>query len=188
MTVTPARLPGVLVLEPRRFGDARGFFQETYHAGRYAEAGVGDVFVQDNLSRSARGTVRGLHYQAPPHAQAKLVSVLDGEVYDVVVDLRPGSPTFGEWAAETLSADNGRQLFVPAGFAHGFAVTSETALLAYKCSAFYAPAAEGTIRWDDPDLAIDWPVPSARVSDRDRAAPPWADVRRSLPFRYPERS
>lgn len=182
MTVTETKLPGVLLLEPRVFGDARGFFAETYHAERYREAGIDADFVQDNLSRSVRGTLRGLHYQAPPHAQAKLVQVLDGEVFDVVVDLRRGSPTFGEWVGETLSADNGRQMYVPEGFAHGFCVTSETALFAYKCSAFYAPGSEGALRWDDSALGIDWPVDQPLVSDKDRHAAPWADVRHATPF------
>lgn len=182
MTVRKTRLSGVLVLEPRVFGDARGFFAETYHAERYREAGVEPDFVQDNVSRSVRGTLRGLHYQAPPHAQAKLVQVLDGEVFDVVVDLRRGSPTFGEWVGETLSADNNRQLYVPPGFAHGFCVTSESALFAYKCSAFYAPGSEGALRWDDPALGIDWPVDQPIVSDKDREAPAWTEVRDCTPF------
>ena len=182
MTVTETRLPGVLVIEPRVFGDARGSFCETYHAERYRQAGVDAAFVQDNLSRSARGTLRGLHFQAPPHAQAKLVSVLAGAVYDVAVDLRRGSPTFGQHVVVELSAENGRQMYVPVGFAHGFCVTSETALFAYKCSAFYAPDAEGSLRWDDPDLAIDWPVHEPQLSDKDAAAPLWADVRETSPF------
>ena len=176
MTVTETKLDGVLIIDPRRFGDARGFFQETYHAERYREAGIDCAFVQDNLSRSARGTLRGLHFQAPPHAQDKLVWVLEGTVYDVAVDVRRGSPTYGHHVGVELSAENGRQLFVPVGFAHGFVVTSETALFAYKCSALYASEAEGSVRWDDPDLGIDWPVTAPLVSAKDGDAPPLADL------------
>ena len=184
MTVSETSIPGVLILEPRVFGDDRGFFCETYHAERYREAGIDAAFVQDNLSRSERGTLRGLHFQRPPHAQGKLVSVLEGSVYDVAVDLRRGSPTFGDWVGVELSAENGRQMYVPPGLAHGFAVTSETALFAYKCSAFYAPEAEGALRWDDPELGIAWPVDVPRLSDKDRVAPTWADVRLSTPFTF----
>ena len=184
MTVLETRLPGVLVLETRVFGDARGFFVETYHADRYRSAGVDATFVQDNLSRSGRGTVRGLHFQAPPHAQGKLVSVLEGTVYDVAVDLRRGSPTFGEHVGVELSAENGRQMYVPAGFAHGFAVTSETALFAYKCSAFYAPETEGALRWEDPGLGMDWPVEVRQLAATDRAAPPWAEVCETTPLSF----
>ena len=176
MTVTETRLAGVLLIEPRVFGDARGFFCETYQAERYAEAGVPAGFVQDNVSRSGRGTLRGLHFQAPPHAQGKLVSCLDGAVFDVAVDLRRGSPTYGEWFGAELSAENMRQMFVPAGFAHGFVVTSETALFSYKVSGVYAPRAEGSVRWDDPDLAIGWPVETPILSDKDATAPLFADL------------
>lgn len=182
LTVYETPLPGLLVVEPVRHGDARGYFAETYRADRYAAAGIDAAFVQDNVSRSARGTLRGLHAQAPPHAQAKLVHVLCGEVFDVAVDLRRGSPTFGRWHGEYLSAETGRQMFVPAGFAHGFCVTSETALFAYKCSALYAPAAELSVAWDDPEIGIEWPVDAPRLSDRDRAAPRLAAVADALPF------
>ena len=182
MTVAETAIPGVLLIEPRRFGDARGYFAETFHAERYREAGVNVSFVQDNVSRSGRGTLRGLHYQRPPHAQGKLVQVLDGSVYDVVVDLRRGSPAFGEWFGVELSAETGRQLYVPPGLAHGFCVTSDSALFAYKCSAFYAPDCEGAVRWDDPDLGIEWPVETPRLSEKDLAAPTWAEVRASTPF------
>lgn len=184
MTVRETRLSGVLLIEPQRFGDDRGFFQETYHAARYREAGIDATFVQDNLSRSVRGTLRGLHFQVPPHAQAKLVHVLEGEVFDVAVDLRQGSPTFGRWVGETLSAENGRQMFVPEGFAHGFCVTSESALFAYKCSALYAPESEGAIRWDDPALSVNWPVSDPLISSKDREAPLWASVATTTPFDY----
>ena len=180
MTVTETRLAGVLIIEPRVFGDARGFFCETYQAERYAEAGIPARFVQDNVSRSGRGTLRGLHFQAPPHAQGKLVSCLDGAVFDVAVDLRVGSPTYGQWVGAELTADNMRQMFVPAGFAHGFVVTSETALFSYKVSGVYAPHTEGSVRWDDPNLAIDWPVETPTLSDKDASAPMLADL--SSPF------
>ena len=174
VTVTQTPLSGVLVIEPRIFGDARGFFCETYHADRYAEAGIETRFVQDNVSRSGRGTLRGLHFQAPPHAQAKLVSCTDGSVFDVAVDLRAGSATYGEWFGAELSAANMHQLLIPEGFAHGFVVTSETALFSYKVSSFYAPHAEGSIAWNDASLAIDWPVAEPILSDKDLAAPAFA--------------
>ena len=170
MNVLATPLPGVLVLEPRVFGDDRGFFMETWQAERYAEAGL-PPFVQDNLSFSQRGVLRGLHYQEPG-GQGKLVQVLQGEVFDVAVDIRQGSPTFGQWHGVTLSSQNRRQFWVPAGFAHGFVVTSETALFAYKCSAPYAPQHEHSIRWDDPDLGIAWPDvgEAPKLSAKDAAA------------------
>jgi dTDP-4-dehydrorhamnose 3,5-epimerase len=174
--VTPTDLPEVLVVEPRVFGDARGYLLETWHAERYAQHGMDGVFVQDNVSYSMRGVVRGLHLQHPT-GQAKLVSALRGEIFDVAVDVRRGSPRFGRWIGLTLSADNRRQLYVPAGFAHGFLVTGEDALIAYKATAPYAPQHELTIRWDDPALAIEWPLSGApTVSPRDAAAPNLADV------------
>ena len=182
MTVRETDLAGVLVIEPRRFGDARGYFAEIYHADRYREAGVDAAFVQDNLSRSTRGTLRGLHAQAPPHAQAKLVQVLDGEVFDVAVDLRRDSPTFGQWHGEHLSAETGRQMYVPTGFAHGFCVVSASALFAYKCSDVYAPDTEIAVAWDDPDIGVAWPVATPLLSDKDRAAPRLAALADALPF------
>lgn len=152
------------------YGDARGFFMETWHQQRYAAAGLPASFVQDNLSWSKKGTLRGLHFQHP-HAQGKLVFVLQGEVFDVAVDIRNGSPTFGQWVGVTLSADNKRQLFLPAGFAHGFCVTSETALFAYKCTDFYHPQAEGGVIWDDPGLGIEWPIDTPLLSAKDRSYP-----------------
>jgi dTDP-4-dehydrorhamnose 3,5-epimerase len=175
MKVSETDLPGVLVVEPDRFGDARGFFQETFHAGRYEAAGIPGGFVQDNLSLSGRGVLRGLHFQNP-NGQGKLIYVLEGEVFDVAVDVRVGSPGFGKWTAATLSADDGRQLYIPAGFAHGFCVTGETALFAYKCTDFYNREAEATIRWDDPRIGIDWPVSDPLVSDKDAAAPFLSDI------------
>lgn len=182
MTVLETPLPGVVVVEPRVFGDARGVFCETYHAERYRAAGIDAVFVQDNVSRSGRGTLRGLHFQAPPHAQAKLVSCLDGAVFDVAVDLRAGSPTYGRWFGAELTAENMRQMYVPEGFAHGFVVTSESALFAYKCSGLYAPHAEGSIAWDDPDVGVAWPAERPVLSDKDAAAPPFAAL--DSPFTY----
>jgi len=173
--VTPLALPEVKLVEPAVFGDARGFFFEAFHGARYAEAGVPGPFVQDNVSLSQRGVLRGLHLQHP-NAQGKLVSVLRGEVLDVAVDVRVGSPTFGRWVGELLSGDNRRQLYVPPGFAHGFAVTSGEALVTYKCTEYYYQAAELTVRWDDPDLAIPWPVASAVVSEKDRRGLPLAEA------------
>jgi len=167
MKVLPCDLEGLLLIEPRVFGDARGFFLETWNERRYSEAGITGPFVQDNLSFSRRGAVRGLHFQNPS-AQGKLVYVLQGEVFGVAVDLRRSSPTFGRWYGVTLSADNKRQLYIPPGFAHGFAVVSETALFAYKCTAFYAPEHETTLLWNDPDLAIPWPVEEPVLAEKDR--------------------
>jgi dTDP-4-dehydrorhamnose 3,5-epimerase len=168
-------LPGVLLLEPRSFEDARGSFMELFHAGRYAEVGIPTTFVQDNLSRSVRGALRGLHFQEP-HGQGKLVQVLAGAVHDVVVDVRRGSPTFGRWMATELSADNRHQLWVPPGFAHGFCVLSESADFFYKCTDVYAPASERSILWNDPDLGIPWPLSSPLLSPKDAAAPRLKDA------------
>ncbi|MGA4577309.1 dTDP-4-dehydrorhamnose 3,5-epimerase [Limisphaera sp. VF-2] len=167
MNVIPCELEGVLLIEPRVYGDARGYFLETWNERRYREAGIPGPFVQDNLSFSRRGAVRGLHFQNPS-AQAKLVYVLEGEVFDVAVDLRRRSPTFGRWFGVRLSAENKRQLYIPVGFAHGFAVLSETALFAYKCTEFYAPEHEVTLLWNDPDLGIPWPVDQPVLSDKDQ--------------------
>jgi dTDP-4-dehydrorhamnose 3,5-epimerase len=173
--VTPTQLKDVLMIETDVFPDNRGYFAEVYHAGRYGEHGIRGPFVQDNLSYSTRGVVRGLHYQLR-HPQAKLVSVIRGEVFDVVVDVRRGSPTFGRWAGVCLSAQNRRQLFVPEGFAHGFSVLSEDALFLYKNSDLYTPGDEYGIRWDDPDIGIDWGVAMPVMSDRDRNLPVLAGV------------
>ena len=175
MNIIQTALPGVLIIEPRVFGDERGFFMETWQQQRYAEAGLPERFVQDNISQSRRGILRGLHYQYP-QAQGKLVYVLQGEVYDVAVDIRVGSPNFGRWTGVTLSGDNKRQFYVPPGFAHGFCVTSEIALFAYKCTEFYNPAVEGCVRWDDPGIGIAWPVKSPSLSDKDREAPLLKDI------------
>jgi dTDP-4-dehydrorhamnose 3,5-epimerase len=173
--ISETELPGVLLLEPKRFGDDRGFFMELFHAKRYADAGLPGPFVQDNFSRSAKGILRGLHFQQP-QAQGKLVQVFAGAVYDVAVDIRRGSPTFGKWVGVELSADNRRQLWVPAGFAHGFCVLSESADFHYKCTDFYSPATEHGIAWNDPDLGIPWPVKSPLLSPKDSAAPRLKDA------------
>lgn len=170
MKITATRLPGVLIIEPDVFGDDRGFFMETYHQARYEELGIKARFVQDNLSYSRRGVLRGLHYQYP-HSQGKLVYVLKGEVFDVAVDVRVGSPHYGQWVGVTLSEKNKRQLFIPEGFAHGFVVVSDEALFAYKCTDFYHPEAEGGIIWDDPDLGIEWPEMKPVLSSKDAAYP-----------------
>jgi dTDP-4-dehydrorhamnose 3,5-epimerase len=173
--ISETELPGVLLLEPKRFGDDRGFFMELFHAKRYADAGLPGPFVQDNFSRSAKGILRGLHFQQP-QAQGKLVQVFAGAVYDVAVDIRRGSPTFGKWVGVELSADNRRQLWVPAGFAHGFCVLSESADFHYKCTDVYTPASERGIAWNDPDLGIPWPVKSPLLSPKDSAAPRLKDA------------
>lgn len=157
MKLNPTALPEVIVIEPRRFGDARGFFVETWNARAYAEAGLEAEFVQDNHSRSGRGVLRGLHYQLH-QPQGKLVRVSQGAVFDVAVDARAGSPTFGGWVGEVLSEENGRQMWVPPGFAHGFLVLSESADFLYKCTDFYAPEHERTLMWDDPAVGVAWPL------------------------------
>ena len=170
MDVIQTELPGVTILEPRVFRDDRGYFLETWNQLRYAELGLPERFVQDNLSRSTKGVLRGLHFQNP-NGQGKLVSVLHGEVFDVAVDIRPESPTFKRWVGVTLSSTNNRSMFVPAGFAHGFVVVSDEAVFAYKCTEYYAPNCECSIRWDDPELAIEWPEACPRLSPKDLAAP-----------------
>lgn len=175
MEVTPTALPEVLVVQPKVFGDARGFFVETWHSVRYAEAGMSPAMVQDNLSRSAGGVLRGLHFQWP-QPQAKLVYVLEGEILDVAVDVRVGSPTFGQHASVRLSAENKRQIFVPEGFAHGFCVVSECATVAYKCSSHYAPQFDCGVLWNDPQIAIDWPISRPTLSEKDAKLSRLADL------------
>lgn len=170
MQVRETALAGALVIEPRVFHDPRGFFLETYHAGRYAAAGIEGPFVQDNHSRSQRGTLRGLHFQWR-RPQGKLVRVIEGAIFDVAVDIREGSPTFGRWVGLTLSAENFLQFYVPPGFAHGFCVTSDVAQVEYKCTDLYDPEGEGGIAWNDPDLAITWPVEVPILSGRDERHP-----------------
>jgi dTDP-4-dehydrorhamnose 3,5-epimerase len=178
MQIRETALPEVKVLTPRRFGDARGWFAETWSAARLAGAGLGHHWVQDNESLSARaGTLRGLHYQAPPFAQAKLVRVARGAIRDVAVDVRRGAPTYGRWVAEELSAANGAQILVPRGFLHGFVTLTDDTLVLYKVDNPYDAASDGAVAWDDPDLAIDWGIApgQAILSDKDRAAPRFAD-------------
>lgn len=175
MNVEQTRLAGVVIIEPKVFGDARGFFMESYAQQRYAQVGITERFVQDNVSRSARNVLRGLHLQNP-RGQGKLVHVLQGAVFDVAVDVRVGSPTFGRWVGVELSGENHRQLYIPPGFAHGFAVLSETALFAYKCTDYYSPADELGVRWNDSAVGIDWPVSDPTVSDKDAAYPELAQI------------
>lgn len=160
MKFIPSRIPDVVMIEPEVFGDHRGFFMETWRADKFSAAGLDLEFVQDNHSRSGPGILRGLHYQVV-NPQGKLIRVIEGEVFDVAVDLRRNSPTFGQWVGVVLSAENKKMLWVPPGFAHGFYVTGSGCQFLYKCTEFYDPEHERTIRWDDPDLAIDWPLTSA---------------------------
>ncbi len=167
MKIEPTHLPGVLLIEPDVFGDHRGYFQESWNRRKYAEFGLNVDFVQDNLSFSRRGILRGLHFQNP-NPQGKLVQALQGEVFDVAVDIRKGSPSFGKWFGTVLSAENHLQMYVPEGFAHGFCVLSETALFAYKCTEYYSPQSEHSLRFDDPDIGIKWPLeesPSLSAKD-----------------------
>jgi dTDP-4-dehydrorhamnose 3,5-epimerase len=183
--VTPTRLPGVLLIEPRVFGDTRGWFVETWQRERYAECGLTREFVQDNQSFSGRGTLRGLHIQNP-FAQGKLVQVIQGEVFDVAVDARRGSPSFGRWTGVCLSGENKHQLWVPEGFLHGFLVLSETALFSYKCTDLYHPETQLAVRWDDPDIGIEWPFAGTPIlSDKDRDAPRLRDIPQSRLPEYP---
>lgn len=173
MKVTPLAIPDVLLIEPKVFGDERGFFFESFNQQRFNEAtGLKLQFVQDNHSKSAKNVLRGLHYQLPPKAQGKLVRAIAGEVFDVAVDIRKDSPTFGKWVGEILSADNKRQLWIPPGFAHGFLVLSDSAEFLYKTTDYYAPEYERSILWNDPVLAIQWPIGDApMLSGKDMAAP-----------------
>ncbi|RZT95250.1 dTDP-4-dehydrorhamnose 3,5-epimerase [Rivibacter subsaxonicus] len=174
MKLIPTALPEVLILEPKVFGDERGFFMESFNQQAFdAAVGYPVKFVQDNHSRSAHGVLRGLHYQLPPHAQGKLVRVTSGSVFDVAVDMRRSSPRFGQWVGVELSASNHRQLWIPPGFAHGFLVTSDSADFLYKTTGYYAPGSEGAVRWDDPQLGVAWPLAGGppALSAKDAAAP-----------------
>jgi len=184
MQIEQTPLSGVVIITPKRFGDLRGFFSECYSARALAEHGIDIGFVQDNHSLSETvGTVRGLHFQAPPHAQDKLVRCGKGALFDVAVDIRRGSPTYGQWFGVELSFENGRQLLVPAGFAHGFVTRAPDTEIVYKCSDYYAHETEGAIRWDDPEIGIDWgEVPEPVLSDKDAVAPMMADL--ETPFVY----
>ena len=173
MNVSPTAIPDVFVIQPRVCEDSRGYFIETYSTRRYCEAGIASQFVQDNESCSMKGVLRGLHYQEEPYAQAKLVRVIRGAVFDVAMDIRKGSPTFGKYAAERLSAENKRQLFIPHGFAHGFLVLEDNTIFSYKCDNYYSPQHEHGIRWDDPQINIQWPtldVPFV-LSEKDKQQP-----------------
>jgi dTDP-4-dehydrorhamnose 3,5-epimerase len=173
----PTELPDVILVEPDVHRDQRGFFLETYHARKYAEGGVPGPFVQDNHSRSVQGTLRGLHAQGE-HPQGKLVRAVEGEMFDVAVDIRPSSPTFGRWVGVRLSGENFRQLYIPPGFAHGFCVLSEVVHVEYKCTDFYRPEDEIGIAWDDPEIGITWPLSQPVISAKDRALPRLRDLRR----------
>lgn len=184
MEVIKTKIPGVVIIEPRLFPDARGYFFESFSKREFEEK-VGKIeFVQDNESKSSYGVLRGLHFQKPPYAQSKLVRVVKGAVLDVAVDIRKGSPTFGQHVAVELTEDNHRQFFIPRGFAHGFAVLTDEVIFQYKCDNFYAPASEGAIAWDDPDLGIDWRVPAEKVilSEKDKKHPRLKAI--ELPFSY----
>lgn len=181
MRVIQTALPGVLIVEPRIFEDSRGYFYESYNRREYSAQGITDSFVQDNHSRSIRGTIRGLHYQAPP-GQAKLVRVVSGEVFDVAVDIRQGAPTYGQWVGIVLSAENRRQLYVPVGFAHGFCVMSDAADFLYKVTQYYSPEHERGIAWNDPDLAIEWPTDRPILSGRDQSHPKLAHTARDYAY------
>ena len=180
MRFSESHLRGLVLIEPDVFRDERGYFLETFHAAKYAGAGIASAFVQDNHSLSVRRTLRGLHMQVHK-PQGKLLRVVEGTIWDVAVDVRRGSPTFGQWATETLTGDNFKQIYVPPGFAHGFCVLSDTAQVQYKCTELYDPADELGIAWNDPDLAIPWPVEEPLLSKKDRTHPPLASVMARLP-------
>jgi dTDP-4-dehydrorhamnose 3,5-epimerase len=185
LTIKPTEIPDVVQLTPQRFGDARGWFSETYSTRSFSSALGNVTFVQDNQAFSAlRGTLRGLHFQRPPEPQAKLVRVLRGSIFDVAVDLRVGSPTYGRWVSEILTAEGGEQLFVPRGFAHGYCTLEPNTEVVYKVDGFYAPACDAGLAWDDPTLGIAWPLTpeEAILSDKDRVLPPFADF--VSPFKY----
>ena len=174
MKITETKIPGLLVIGPKIFEDARGYFFESFNQQKWEEAGfVAPAFVQDNQSKSAKGVLRGLHYQLKPHAQSKLVRALEGRIFDVAVDIRRGSPTYGQWHGEELSAENKKQLFVPRGFAHGFSVLSETAVVFYKCDGYYNKESERGIAYDDPALGIDWEMGNTEplLSEKDKTHP-----------------
>lgn len=173
MKIIPTKIDGLVILEPKVFGDARGYFLETWRTERYADLGIPNM-LQDNISFSQRGSLRGLHFQEP-HAQGKLVYVVQGSVFDVAVDLRKNSPTFGDWVTAELSSENKLQFYVPPGFAHGFCVTSEAALFVYKCTDYYHPEYEQCIAWNDPDLAIPWPIKGPLLSGKDMQGMSWKD-------------
>mgnify|MGYP003303650780 FL=1 len=180
MKIIETEIQGLFIIEPDVYGDSRGYFFESFNKRRFEEqTGINVDFVQDNESRSTYGVVRGLHFQRPPHAQAKLVRVVSGRVLDVAVDLREGSPTYGRHVAVELSGENHRQVFIPKGFAHGFSVLSEEAVFQYKCDDYYAPETEGAVAWDDPDIAIDWRIPADKMilSEKDKKHPRLSELK-----------
>ena len=181
MNIIKTELEDVLIIEPRVFSDNRGLFFESYNKDRYSSEVIDREFVQDNISISKKNVLRGLHYQLE-HPQGKLVSVLEGEVFDVAVDIRKGSPTFGQWTGAILSAENRRQLYVPESFAHGFCVLSNTAIFSYKCTASYAPGDEYTLMYSDPDVGINWPCEKPRLSDKDKVGLSLAELENNLPI------
>jgi dTDP-4-dehydrorhamnose 3,5-epimerase len=185
MKVAQTKLPGVMVFEPDVFGDARGWFAEIFSSKRYEEAGLKLSFVQDNVSFSEKNVLRGLHFQYP-HSQGKLVQALSGEVFDVAVDIRVGSPTFGQWFGETLSAKNHKQMYIPPGFAHGFYALSDNTLFSYKCTDYYSPATEGGIIWNDPDIGITWPADAPKISKKDTNYPRLKDIPKDKLPKYGE--
>ena len=182
MEIIKTNIEGLLVIQPRVFADARGFFFESYNEKLYREAGIDNRFCQDNQSKSGYGVIRGLHYQLNPHSQSKLVSVIQGAVWDVAVDLRKNSPTFGQWYGVELTEENHTQFLIPQGFAHGFSVLSETAVFSYKCDDFYNPSLERGIMFNDPALAIDWKIPAGKeiISDKDMKHPLFADAEKNF--------
>lgn len=184
MQVEPLEISDVKIITPKKFGDHRGFFSETYNQGAFEAAGLDYTFVQDNHSFSApKGTLRGLHFQTPPHGQDKLLRVIRGAIYDVAVDIRKGSPTYGKWVGRTISADEWNQILVPVGFAHGFCTVEENTEVLYKVTGKYAPECEGGLTWNDPDIGIDWPLDGAPIlSAKDEAYTPFADF--DSPFTY----
>lgn len=175
-------IPGVILVIPKVFGDARGFFLEFYKHSEFAQAGIGEHFVQDNHSKSAKGVLRGLHYQKAPHAQGKLVRCLQGKIFDVAVDIRKGSPNYGKWAGAELSGENNHMLYVPPGFAHGFLVLSESAEVLYKCTEEYAPSGDRGIIWNDPDIGIAWPLTDIILSEKDKLHPPLKNADNNFAF------
>jgi dTDP-4-dehydrorhamnose 3,5-epimerase len=184
MTINKTAFTGLLIIEPKVFGDVRGSFFESYNQQALSEAGIQTIFRQDNQSSSKYGVIRGLHFQTPPHAQTKLIRVLEGAICDVAVDLRKASPTFGKWFGMELSAENKKQLYIPQGFAHGFSVLSEQTTILYKCDNFYHPQSEGGIRYNDPLLGIDWRVDAAQaiVSDKDQILPCLNELQTNFAF------
>ena len=184
MKVIETGIPGLVIIEPKVFEDDRGYFFESYHEEKLSAQGIKTRFVQDNQSKSSYGVIRGLHYQLNPHAQTKLVRCLEGVIYDVAVDVRKGSPTFGKWFGVELSADNKKQLYIPQGFAHGFSVLSPTAIVFYKCDNLYSPGSEGGILYNDQDLAIDWRVDPAKaiLSPKDKLLPPLKNANFNFTF------